>query len=89
MALAGYPDWMQDDDANETGGKYFDLASPLVVYADDGTKKDDFDKYVSNVEEWIDWKGENHNYLDQRVFLEDLDGDGRADMLEKVFEIED
>lgn len=61
----------------------------MTVYADNSTIKDDFDKYVSNVEKWVNWNGENHNYLDQRAFTKDLDDDGRADMLEWLFDTED
>ena len=85
VCFAGYPRWTVDQNPGTEEEKMLDLAAPVYVYADDATIKSEFDEKVTNVAEWIDRKGTAHGKLAYLGFREDFDGNGRADILEKLF----
>lgn len=89
VCFAGYPQWTSDQNPGTKEEKIFDLAAPVYVYGDAGTIKSEFDENVSNVVEWFDRTDVQHGVLAREAFREDFDGNGKADIFEKLFGVQD
>ena len=75
-AITGYPNAKNDYDI------------PVALYAD-STSEYALKNHLLNPDSedmYVDWVGESHTNMDNRAFTEDADGDGKADLLEWLFD---
>ena len=75
-AITGYPNKQNDYDI------------PVALYADSGSKNalQNHNLDANSDDLYVDWVGESHTNMDNRAFTEDADGDGKADLLEWLFD---
>ena len=75
-AITGYPNAKNDYDI------------PVALYADNTSVNALKDHLLNPDSEdmYVDWVGEAHTNMDNRAFTEDADGDGKADLLEWLYD---
>ena len=75
-AITGYAETKKDYDI------------PVALYADSTSEYalKDHNLNADSNDKYVDWVGEQHTNMDNRAFTEDADGDGKADLLEWLYD---
>ena len=71
------------------------IDTPMAVFADHGSYQPL--QHVLNKLElgedgkdlWFDWRSENHGLIDDKAYALDEDNDGRSDLIEWLYDVEE